>query len=285
MCYTHTKHNQHNQHNQNSIQITVCNHSSSQTNSISSLSNGTQGGVLNTVNSLDAAKHNHSLSPMYYPKLCARHRVPSVCGSESGQQQLNNLRKSTRNRSYTSSTVASSVDLNEFKSSRSSYSRKRTKTSKSSNELTVPNHLRRNNTSQILNNSVSSSAFKPNNKLDKLLNIEELPLPNGTIMDPPDIIIDSSRADISHKSSKDGSPNRIHFHLDLDGANSTSATNSVVGSNFTDDAKEMKIHKIDSKNTLDILNNNSNTNSRKNIDMDAYFDNLALNADGKIYIG
>lgn len=60
----------------------------------------------------------------YYPKLCPRHRVPSICSSETASATGYRQRKPKRARSYVSSDVASSVDLNEFKSSKS-YSRRR----------------------------------------------------------------------------------------------------------------------------------------------------------------
>ena len=95
--------------NSQSIQYSVCCHTNS-------------GSKLNQLK--DGASLDGRVSKMnlYYPKLCARHRIPSICSSETSQYRM---KKARRYRSCMSnaSDLASSVDLNEFKSSRS-YTRK-----------------------------------------------------------------------------------------------------------------------------------------------------------------
>lgn len=113
----------------------------------------------------------------YYPKLCPRHRVPSICSSETTSATGYRQRRPKRTRSYVSSDVASSVDLNEFKSSRS-YSRRRKYFS-----------LNEGSSSKLEQNSRRSL------KSFTKLNLQDTKLKNSDMFD--------------FKSK----PNRVHFHL------------------------------------------------------------------------
>lgn len=109
---------------------------------------------------LIASAHRHSGASIssstnnnqfYFPKICPRHRVPSVCSSEASFSQRNNnssnsntpsqknflavvSRRTSKSRggqrarmNYSGSDVASSVDLNEFKLSNAFFTKNRSK--------------------------------------------------------------------------------------------------------------------------------------------------------------
>ncbi len=88
-----------------------------------------------------SGQHGSRSNHLMLPKMCPRHRVPSVGSSEAGGNSYpksNELfgyknRKSRRSRSYLStSEVASSVDLNEFRHTSTSFFLKRKKQQSSS---------------------------------------------------------------------------------------------------------------------------------------------------------
>lgn len=278
-----------------------------------------------TLNGLNASQ----LFPkLYHPKLCARHRVPSICSSETGgATSLNSaqfkLRKSRRNRSYVSNTsdLASSVDLNEFKLSKShSYSRRRKYFSESSN----PNIQSLNKKAIPLRPKRSNKSLERMNLLDK--SEEEI-----NLEDKMKIFINSQ--DSNAKSQRETS-NRVHFHLsnNTDDENDDSRDlNSKVASNesinfisesnndkmFTSSSNNMLIEPYNDFNIkgpivteppddndneynprsndnivhlspistpISMPNLNASNNSERPMEWDSYFDNLELNALGRVNI-
>lgn len=134
-------------------------------------------------------------SNLFYPKLCPRHRVPSICSSETASATGYRQRKPKRARSYVSSDVASSVDLNEFKSSKS-YSRRRKYYS-----------LNEGSTANFNPNKLGQKSRKSMKSLEKL-NVDDTKLNNSDLF--------------GYKSK----PNRVHFHLHDE---SESDTEKIVG--------------------------------------------------------
>ena len=179
--------------NSQSIQYSVCCHTNSG-NKLNQLKDGA---------SLDGRVSRMNL---YYPKLCARHRIPSICSSETSQYRM---KKARRYRSCMSnaSDLASSVDLNEFKSSRS-YTRKlstsssRTdvslKASSSSKYLKVPRR--------------SSKVYLPPTER---LNIEEEKQKTKLVQANEDfVLLDVASPSKPVKTHKE-SLNKVHFHLNM----------------------------------------------------------------------
>jgi hypothetical protein len=125
-------------------------------------------------NSEDMLGHKNIHTPsqsslLYFPKMCARHRVPSVCSSETASRYtapslMRRIRKNTFSHASNQSAaeLTSSVDLNEFKSHRSAifYKRKRSisqmhYSTSTSNAINAQKNINRPQA------SCSTSSFKP----------------------------------------------------------------------------------------------------------------------------
>ncbi len=129
--------------------------------------------------------HNHNM--LSYPKLCARHRVPSVCSSEGDH---NHQRYRSRG---TSSTGNQTADLNDFMSSSKLRSRRKRTFSRNHSE-----HLDK------INSNFASKHRSSNRKSSEKLSLEEESLNNL-----------KTNSESSHRSSKHS---KVHFHLNEDDA-------------------------------------------------------------------
>ena len=237
-----------NSQSKGSIQFSVCYHGNGGSSSkLSQLkdkpSHENKGGK-----SSDSSSRTSRLSTMYYPKLCARHRVPSICSSEATSQYM---RKSRRTTSYASnnSDLASSVDINEFKSkSARFYSRRNTQSSSSiistDNNKVSSRHLRvpsrsasgSTNESNIFKRNLSSfdKPYTDDEKQkQKLLMVNE--------QSSMDVDIVMREKSTKNKSQRENG-NRVHFHL-----NSITLTS-------TDEEDELPIEKVsfNNKPTVDL---------------------------------
>ena len=181
----------------NSIQFNVCCHENSNEKGVTDGDNQVRSYEEYSSDTRSLKLHN-----IYYPKMCARHRVPSICSSETGQLQYK--RKARRNRSYASnqSDLASSVDLNEFKSCKS-FARRKAASSHlalftESNSAGDRQELRspKRNLSERLDNS---KQIKFNNKI-----VEN---------DSLNLTRSNNNSASNNKSAKAQNGNRVHFNL------------------------------------------------------------------------
>ena len=138
------------------IKFSVCYHNNGSTNKLTELIDRSPYETQTKFS--DTSSHTSRLSAPYYPKLCARHRVPSVCSSEA----TSHYREKRRSRRTTSngSDMASSVDANEFKSKSSRY------------------YPRKNSSSDVLKNGQES--IGRNNSSSKQLRLSNKALSNGS---------------------------------------------------------------------------------------------------------
>lgn len=186
----------------------------------------------NNVTSLNSSR---AFSNPYVPKMCPRHRVPSICSSETGgpgsSLNGNQLRlRRRRNRSYVSNTsdVASSVDLNEYKSAKAySYSRRRKYDSYNEGSIADSDSTKR------LSYSKSRKSFKSFDRLSLENKNENMELNNKIqmLLNSQESICKTTTQPESNKTST--TTTRVHFHLNhqSDDENVSKENNSQVASN------------------------------------------------------
>jgi patatin-like phospholipase domain-containing protein 2 len=235
------------------IQFSVCYHSNG---SINKNNNNEQIEKSNSIyekqtKCSDTSSHTSKMSGLLYPKLCARHRVPSICSSEASHYR--DLRKSRRTRSSNGSDLASSVDINEFKSKSSRYYARQN--SGGSDQL--QQHQQQNNRKPHLRPSKKDrSSQNDDNKL-KLFMVNE---------QADNIVLPSANS-------------TVHFHLNIntpltstdeEGETESNPLNSTIkikrtNGNFSieelnETAALLKVED-DSLSTLHYTENNNNNNS------------------------
>ena len=269
----------------------------------------------------DTSSHTSRMSAMYYPKLCPRHRVPSVCSSEATSHYRD--RRSRRTTSNASD-LASSVDINEFKSKSSRF------------------YTRKNNSSGVLKNfqegSRSSSGGNKHARGSTKTNASAPSIPwnyrrylsvgdkshqededKQTLftVNQHDVANPDSTANALKLKNPKETSNRVHFHLNAKALTSTdeedeaSAENTLEKrDNQSSHAPNMSIREVANESNFSNestkneespqptsampVNTKNATNektykSSKSIDKnglewdnDAYWDNLELNAVGQI---
>lgn len=211
-----------NSNNQN-IQIKICCHSNANKmicNDSESEKNG----------SIGVHQHQHTLS---YPKLCARHRVPSVCSSEGFYKYKNRGNSSVGNQT--------TADLNEF----SSTSKLRTRRKK-----TLSNSSRNQSES-----SFKLGTSKRNSSRNDKLNLD----------DEPTKLFDVSKPNKTHS--------KVHFHLnteeDMDETklhhdNNRSTDSLIINDNVKSDVIKKTNLNTDYSNTLRNLTDDIKTANQFN---------------------
>ena len=227
--------------------------------------------------------HNHNL--LSYPKLCARHRVPSVCSSEGVH---NHKRYRSRN---TSSTGNQTADLNDFMSTSKLRSRRKRTFSRQSEHLDKINSTLTNKQHRI-----------SNRKSSEKLSLEEESLNNL-----------KTNSESSVRVTKHS---KVHFHLNEEDAEevkltpkeevtiteipldiqktgtvcvfktSNSKTDYLI-SNLTDDIKSANQLSCLPKPTTNLKSLNMSSSSSVNneeakLGWDSYWDKLELNVLGNI---
>ena len=246
-----------------SAHYSVCYHNNGSKTNLSKLSvnvtttGGVAAGQSSSTNSMHQLLESHQYSSsklsemhmhkscsrnqFYFPKICPRHRVPSVCSSDAGninEFSYPGSRKSRRSRSHLSgSEVASSVDLNEFKISKSYFLKKKKPSSnKSQISSSVPNKA-----FQKMPVMAAANGYKkvtPPKKLSsefvKLQQQTEEATKTAHFTTSNAIKINVSNNSLVSRSKKEGVP-RVHFHL----ANTTDED---------DDDEEGSIEKLSASN-------------------------------------
>ncbi|CAF0713096.1 unnamed protein product [Brachionus calyciflorus] len=234
---------------------------------------------LTKISNVDSTSDASRLSVNMYPKICPRHRVPSICSSETASMSSYRYRKPKRNRSYISSDVASSVDLNEYKSSRSYTRRKKY------------NSLNEDSTASL--KKLSQKSKKSNRSLDKLTNSDEK-LDKHEFKPKTKVhfhLNDESESDTENKDHIKSNENVNLVTEDNGKVQETSSMNKIIR-NYSKNGKIQKIVSLDedtNNNNNDICppgqlrpEHNNGFKYTDNLEWESYWDNLELNAIGRV---
>jgi hypothetical protein len=217
----------------------------------------------------DTSSHTSRMSA--YPKLCARHRVPSVCSSEA-TSHYRDKRKSRRTTSN-GSDLASSVDANEFKSKSSRfYSKKNNNNNNNSNgglKDTQESIGRNGSNKQLrLTNRTVSGSSNGSSRYGRFLSAEDwsnqedskknskLFMVNEQNMCESDSLVPAAVPAVKCRGSKENY-NRVHFHLN---------PNPTLKSTDEEDECDTSIaQKNDNHHLFATVNNSSNENKNFSI--------------------
>jgi hypothetical protein len=217
------------------FQIKFCYHSnSSNKNSNNNNNNNNSNGYDEETNDEHADHvHSHDLMTSSYPKLCARHRVPSVCSSDHKMATYRSRAGTSSNGNQTT------ADLNDFNSS-SKLNSKRTRRKRTYSRNHAAEALIRANSSLVL-----SKQQRLKNKSSEKLELEN----------DQDNRVNSESSSKSNKTHS-----RVHFHL----SDNETETKQVKKSSDTDLANKLEAYtSSDSTDHLLMLNDNSNNNNKK----------------------
>jgi len=203
-----------------------------------------------------------------YPKLCARHRVPSVCSSEA-TSHYRDKRKSRRTTSN-GSDLASSVDANEFKSKSSRFYSKKNNNSNGGLKDTQESTGRNGSNKQMrLTSRTVSGSSNGSSRYGRYLSADDwsnqednkknskLFMVNEQNMCESDSLVPAAVPAVKCRGSKENS-NRVHFHLN---------PNPTLKSTDEEDECDNSIaHKKDNQHQqFATVNNSSNENKNFSI--------------------
>ena len=172
---------------------------------------------LNFLENISDSKSSLTSFKSHSMKLCARHRVPSVCGSESGRGSL----RKARSHSHISnrSDLASSTDLSEPNTQTSSqhFLNRRTRLSSLQNLRNALNTNTRSNRSKSFrssNNNLTNLEANESSIQNKMLLIAAKNAASAVALASSNVSFQSNlQSSIRHKTHKDFPNRNVHFHL------------------------------------------------------------------------